>query len=191
MKKSVKIIITVVVILLCAILLFPITETVADGATTYHGSILMIYRVKVFDPIYDDTIPTRVTLELFGKEIYEYEIKNNISNAKVNLGTSEFYSDEELQSAVDVILNEIGSWSSVKKVYDVAYCGDETAADNLDYCNMLNGKEYTQCVVFESSFFTSHSAGSEGFNPDDKYSGWKWYLAKNDGGEWELLTWGY
>ena len=191
MKKAVKIIMIVVAVLVCGIMLFPFGEVVADGATTCYGSILSIYSVKVVDPIYDETIPTCVTFELFGKEIYKGEISNNISNTKVDLGNSDVYTQDSLQSAANVILDEIGSWDSVKKVYDVTYCGDEISVDNLDYCNMLGDKNYTQCVVFESSFKSANSRHSGGFNPDSKYTDWQWYLAKTDDGEWELLTWGY
>lgn len=192
MKKTVKIIMIVAAVLVCGIMLFPVADMpYDDGATTYYGSILSIYRVKVVNPIFDKTTPIHVTLELFGKEIYDYEIENNISNTKVNLGTSELYSEEELQLAADSILDEIGSWDSVKKVYDITYCGDEISVGNLDYCNMLDDKNYTQCVVFESSFKSADSRHSGGFNPDSKYTDWQWYLAKADDGEWNLLTWGY
>lgn len=117
---------------------------------------------------------------------------NNIANTKVDLGTSEIYSEEDLQAAADVILKEIGSWSSVKEVYTVSYCGDEISSGNLDYCNMLSDTERIQCVVFESSFHTVKlSAESDGFNTDSRYDYWQWCLARTADGEWELLTWGY
>ena len=28
-------------------------------------------------------------------------------------------------------------------------------------------------------------------NADTEYTGWKWWLARSDGGEWKLMTWGY
>lgn len=123
--------------------------------------------------------------------VFNDETKSNISNTKVNLGTSVLYSEEERQSAADVILDEIGSWNSVKQVYDVTYCGDEISSDSLDYCNTLGDKNYTQCVVFESSFKSADKRHCGAFNPNDVYTDWQWYLAKTDGGEWELLTCGY
>lgn len=116
---------------------------------------------------------------------------NNTEHTTVNLGESDVLSEESLQSAANVILDEIGGWDSVKKVYDVTYCGDEISADNLDYCKELGEKSYVQCAVFKSSFLTANSARSGGLNPNDHYDDWMWYLAKTDDGEWELLTWGY
>ena len=191
MRKAVKIIMMVVAMLVCVIMLFPVGEVVADGATTYYGSIFLIYRVKVVDPISNEAIPARVTFELFGKEIYSREISNNISNTDVNLGNSDVLAEESLQSAANIILDEIGSWHSVKRVYDVTYCGDEKSADSLDYCIELGEKNYTECAVFKSNFLTANSVQSGGWNPNDVYTDWQWYLAKTENGEWELLTWGY
>lgn len=118
-------------------------------------------------------------------------LKRNIANTKVDLGTSEIYSQEDLQAASDVILKEIGSWSSVKEVYTVSYCGDESSEGDVDYARSLSDKDYIQCAVFESSFKTTSSAASDGFNENSMYDGWQWYLARTDGGQWELVTWGY
>ncbi|MDE6469400.1 MAG: hypothetical protein K2L19_00060 [Eubacterium sp.] len=118
-------------------------------------------------------------------------LKSNIANTKVDLGTSEIYSEQDLQAAADVILKEIGSWSSVKEVYTISYCEDERASAELGYCQMLKDENYVQCVVFESSFISAGSSQSGGFNPNSLYEDWQWFLARTADGEWELLTWGY
>lgn len=191
MKKAFKIIMMVVAMLVCVIMMFPVEEIVADGATTYYGSIFLIYRVKVVDPICDETLPKYISFELFGKELFQIEKKNNIARTEVDLGESDALSWESLQSAASVVLAEISGWDSVKHVYDVTYCGDEISADNLDYCIELGEKSYAQCAVFKSSFLTANSAESGGFEPNSRYDDWMWYLAKTENGEWELLTWGY
>lgn len=116
---------------------------------------------------------------------------SHTEHTTVNLGKSDILSEESLQSAASVVLAEISGWDSVKKVYDVTYCGDEISADNLDYCIELGEKSYAQCAVFKSSFLTANSAGSGGFEPNSRYDDWMWYLAKTENGEWALLTWGY
>ena len=189
MKKYVKIIISVVVVIMVsAVMLFPFRTVVADGETVSYGPLFPLYNVDVRDPIYDESVPTYVSFELFGKEIFGLEMKNNLSNTKINLGESNDYS---LQVAANIITEEIGGWESVKRVYDITYCGDELSADNLDYCKTLGEKNYIQCAVFSSSFLTAKSSESGGFNPNSRYDDWMWYLAKTDDGEWELLTWGY
>lgn len=117
--------------------------------------------------------------------------KSNIADVKINLGSSEAYSQEELQAAVDVILAEVSNWYSVKKVYMLSYCCDESTPDNENYCRGFISTEYVHCVVFDSSFKTSGSALSEGFNPDSVYDGWHWIVVKDENNEWKLLDWGY
>lgn len=117
--------------------------------------------------------------------------KSNIADVKINLGSSEAYSQEELQAAADVILEEISSWNSVKKVYAISYCCDKSTPNPENYCGSFISMEYAHCVVFESSFKTSGSAWSEGFNPDSVYDGWHWIVVKDENNEWKLLDWGY
>lgn len=115
----------------------------------------------------------------------------NTNNTKIDLGNSETYTDTELQAAADMIIAQIKSWNSVDEIRTVSYSGDIISAENLEYCNTLNNGVYDQCVVFESAFFTSGSADSAGFEPNSLYDGWMWYLARTDGGAWEVVTCGY
>lgn len=133
---------------------------------------------------------TRIFALLFIIMILLSGCTKNTENVKIDLGESEIYSQKDLNSTAEMILSEIGSWNSVKRVYTISYCGDDYSVNQLDYCNSLSDKNFTHCVVFESSFRTSSSSGSGGFNPNSCYE-WEWWLAKTDDGEWELLTWGY
>jgi len=38
---------------------------------------------------------------------------------------------------------------------------------------------------------TSPKEGGGAWEPDYEYSDWQWWLARTDGGEWQLITWGY
>lgn len=126
---------------------------------------------------------------LYGREVGI--LNNNIADTKVDLGTSEIYSEEDLQAAADVILAEVSNWNSVKKVYAISYCCDESTPNLDNYCGSFISTEYAHCVVFDSSFKTSGSALSEGFNPDSVYDGWHWIVVKDENNEWKLLDWGY
>lgn len=134
---------------------------------------------------------SRIFALLFMIMILVSGCSNNSENVKIDLGKSEIYSQEDLNSASEVVLKEIKGWSSVEEVYEISYCGDKDSASQLAYCKTLKDKDYTQCTVFVSSFKTTSSAGSDGFNPSSDYGGWRWYLARTDGGRWELLSWGY
>lgn len=108
----------------------------------------------------------------------------------VNFGNSAVYSQEDMEAAVEVIKAKFNSWEG-HTLYTIEYKGDEVSAENLEYCNSLgDASEFTESIVFESSFRTpKHASG--GFNEDEVYTGWSWYLARQAGGEWQLLTYGY
>ena len=105
-------------------------------------------------------------------------------------GTSEIYSDEELQSAVDTIMNEINNeWKVKVEMQELSYAGDEESANNLEYCQSLKS-ELEGCAVFTSSFHIPEQnvEMAWAFEPNAGIDGWNWILGKNSAGEWEILT---
>lgn len=111
-------------------------------------------------------------------------------SAPIDCGTSTRYTQEDLERAGKIVADQIRSFDGCE-LYSVTYAGDEVSAANLDYCNELAapGTVYVDCVVFDSSFH-SPVAGGGAWEPDTDYA-WSWYLARTDGGAWELLTYGY
>lgn len=111
----------------------------------------------------------------------------------LDIGGSEIYSDEELNEAVEVIKNNLSDGRIIESILRITYCGDTVSQDNLDYCNILNdgSAEYTSCAVFKTDFITTSNAGEEGFNENETYYDFAFYLAKTDGGNWEIVTSGY
>ena len=60
--------------------------------------------------------------------------------------------------------------------------------------SLKDGANYTQCMEFLSSFHSpTEEADLEGtaWEPDTEYKDYQWWLARSEGGEWELVTWGY
>lgn len=54
------------------------------------------------------------------------------------------------------------------------------------------GSAFTQCISFESDFHSPKNSKEQGsWNLDEEYEGWQWWLARTDGGNWQLITWGY
>lgn len=116
----------------------------------------------------------------------------NVENAEINYGNSERYSKEDMDSAIRVVFNEFKTWNGFE-LYSISYAGDEICfdEDELEYCNSLReDAEFVDCIVFYSSFHTP-SGCDNGFNSNEDYTGWNWYLAREADGEWQLLTWGY
>ncbi len=115
----------------------------------------------------------------------------NIENAEISYGISAKYTVEDIHSAVEVVFDEFRTWNGFE-LYSINYAGDEECLDKdqLEYCNSLReNAEFVDCIIFYSSFRTAPN--DEGFEDNEDYSGWNWYLAREAGGEWQLLTWGY
>ena len=103
---------------------------------------------------------------------------------------SDIYTTSQLQDAVRMIREKVAGWKGCK-LYSIWYAGDETCLEELNYCNTLNNglEPYTQCLVFQTNF-RSPIFGGGAWQANMVYH-WSWYFARTDGGEWELLTWGY
>ena len=113
----------------------------------------------------------------------------------VELGTSKFFSGEERQAAAEIIQQEFAGWSGCEH-HQLWYTSDDQCnADNIKWMNELaegQGLEpnFVQCIQFKSNFHSP--AEAEGaWEPDEEYMNWEWWLARTDGGEWHLMTWGY
>ena len=108
---------------------------------------------------------------------------------RANNPVSELYSEEDLAAAQAAIESRVNEWEVAIESLEVTYAGDETSANNLEYCQSLNA-EVTECAVFTSSFHIPEQdvqmAGA--FEPNADIEWWSWTLGKNAAGEWEVLS---
>ena len=113
----------------------------------------------------------------------------NLWPASVDYGSSEIYSKEDMDEAITLIKDQFYSWEGCK-LYSIYYTDDSFCQREIDYVNTLadDGVAYTECIVFRTRF-RSPIFGGGAWNANFEYD-WSWYLARTDGGEWELLTWG-
>ena len=114
-------------------------------------------------------------------------LKGSLENAEINLDTQNYFSEADIEEALKVVEKKFSSWPGfVMHSIEVSYAGDDT-----EYCNSLgDGVEFDEAITFTSSFTTGPEDWS-GFSANQTCSGWQWYLARETGGEWQLLTWGY
>ena len=108
-------------------------------------------------------------------------------------GTSEVYSHEDLQAAVDTIMNTVDNeWQVKVEMQEIFYQWDEESANQLSYCQELN-PEVDECVFFKTNFYIpeqeAEMAGA--FEPNTTLTDYQWYLGKSNGWEWNVLTAGY
>lgn len=120
---------------------------------------------------------------------------STVEAATIELGESELYSMSERTSAIEKILIEFERWEGCE-LHSLRYAGDQcNTQENIDWLNQLaepRGLEPTfdRCIEFVSDFHSPKKAYGA-WNADSEYKNWQWWLARSDGGEWHLLTWGY
>ena len=113
-------------------------------------------------------------------------------------GSSKLYSREDMDEAIQTIMNEFNHWKGCE-MHSIRYGSDQTCSEseNLSWLQELenandNKETFTECIMFESDF---HSPKDEkdavAFNADFEYNDWQWWLARSEGGQWKLMTWGY
>ena len=109
---------------------------------------------------------------------------------KTEVTEQETDSEDDMNKAIEVILREFNSWEGCV-MKELSYTDDQKCEDNLSYINSLAvDTKYDECIVFTSTFH-SPVEGGDAWEPDYDYGNWEWYLGRTDGGDWDLLTWGY
>ncbi len=104
---------------------------------------------------------------------------------------SELYTREELEDAAALAVAELDSWE-VCELHSLRYAGDACCTEeNLQWMHELRPDgNYTQIAEFLTDFHTAPDAGGA-WEPDTEYTDYQWWLARSEGGAWELLSWGY
>ena len=116
------------------------------------------------------------------------------SKVEIDYGASSVYSKAEIDSAIEIIKKQFASFEGCE-LHSLSYMPDEECnnADNIEWMNNLrtddNKEAFTQCIAFESSF-RSPKKGGGAWEANEEYT-WSWWLARSEGGEWNLMTWGY
>ena len=114
-----------------------------------------------------------------------------VKAAEIDYGASKIYSQTEMDAAIKIIKKQFGKWKGCK-LENIRYAGDDANnAENLKWLNDLRPQEnFVQCIEFLSNFYVSPKTNTT-FNPDSEYRNWQWWLARSDGGKWQLVTFGY
>ena len=105
----------------------------------------------------------------------------------VNYGSSDIYSQKEIQSAVKCVKDDFKSLHGCK-LYSLSYSGDKQVQREIEY-RLECGSPYEEYILIDS-VFRSPLFGGGGWNPADIYT-WHWILGRNAGGEWEVVGKGY
>lgn len=114
---------------------------------------------------------------------------------KIDYGSSRIYTKEDMNSAIAVIPREFSTWDGCE-LHSISYSSDdECSQSNIEWLNEMEAatdatETFTQCIMFTSNFHSPKQGGGA-WNADEEYTDWQWWLARSDGGQWKLMTWGY
>lgn len=106
------------------------------------------------------------------------------SETVVDIGESSFFTEDDRNAAVDIIMDRIQRNLAITKLYTVKYAGDEEK-EKTKY--ELSYATYEEVIVFYISFHTSVGAANYGLNNDMDYDGYREVFGKNADGQWELI----
>jgi len=114
--------------------------------------------------------------------------KGNIKPAEIVIGNSEIYTEDEIQLAIDIVLNKFKDFpATLNKIW---YDEEKSKAASEDWEETYHAD---QAIVLYSNFKTykGRQALKNGFNSNSEYSNWSWVLIRTNQEQWQLKTWGY
>ena len=116
---------------------------------------------------------------------------NTQTAVTIDYGTSAIYTKEDMDEAIALIRDKFSGWEGCE-LHSIQYASDQCYnLSNIVWMNELKeGASFTQVIKFVSDFHSPKEGGGA-WVPDKEYTGWQWWLAREDGGAWELMTWGY
>lgn len=114
--------------------------------------------------------------------------KGDISNVNIISKESVIYSNNDIDSAIDVVLKYFKKHFIGCSLSEIEYIGDETNNNYIDWA-VRNNKE--EVIVLISSFNVDSSGGDGSLNPNSKYGHWNWILVRNKNENWEHVDHGY
>ena len=108
----------------------------------------------------------------------------------VDYGASALYSKQDMDEAAKLVRAEFEGWQEIEML-NLRYAGDDCNTDeNIVWLSDLDDKSYDQCLEFLSDLHTTPDAQGT-MEPDTDYPDYQWWLAREAGGDWALVSWGY
>ena len=121
----------------------------------------------------------------------EYKSGKIAPEVSYDYGESALYTTEELEEAAVQVKCEFAKFAGCE-LHSLRYAGDEyNTKENLDWLNGLDeGAKYTQVVELLTDFHSPVEGGGA-WEADTEMKDYQWWLAREDGKGWQLVTFGY
>jgi hypothetical protein len=97
--------------------------------------------------------------------------------------SSEIYSDEDITSAMKVVMQAFESYE-LWYLLELSYIGDDRMEGYQDYTER---EEADEVIVLLSDFYISIFSDSPVMNTGSKYEDYNWILVRNEGEEWRIV----
>lgn len=117
--------------------------------------------------------------------------RGNVSNVNRVIGYSALYGENSINEAFDVIEKKFAKDFDGCTLTELRYDKDveNRFAEEIEKYHKENNQEL---IVVLSTFNTDEKGGDGGFNSNDTYDNWQWYLVKTaDKKSWKIINWGY
>ena len=127
-----------------------------------------------------------------GLTLEEYLGNYKCPEVKIDLGTSELFTEEQLRAAAISIKCKFASFEGCE-LHSIKYAGDENNNENNLADFGAEGK-YKKLAMFVSDFHTPDLSKTDidtGFESDVEMKDYQWWLGLDDEGSWSIVTWGY
>ena len=121
----------------------------------------------------------------------EYKSGKVMPEVAYDYGASELYSTDELKEAAIQVKCEFATFAGCE-LHSLRYAGDEcNTQENLDWLNSQSeGRHFVQVAEFLTDFHSPVEGGGA-WEPDTEMKDWQWWLAREEGQGWLLVTFGY
>jgi hypothetical protein len=101
---------------------------------------------------------------------------------------SSLYTDDDINDAIDAVISYFETEFKGCTLKELSYPGDTSSDLFNEYAEEYKADE---AIILNSSFDTDASGGDGTLNPNSTYNGWQWILVRDNGGIWEVKTYGY
>ena len=161
---------------------------------------LLLYRVKpgTINAIPSTGLDKVAVLDVqtwpFLQDLFNDEARQDDDQAgdgvRIDYGASERYTQQDMDGAIALVKAKIAGWDGCA-LHAVRYAGDDrNSEENIRWLNGLDdGQNYTECIEFLTDFHSPDEGGVLMANRE--YTDWQWWLARSEGGDWQLVSWGY
>ncbi len=126
-----------------------------------------------------------------GVTFEEYLGKASSNEVQIDLGTSEKFSQDELEAAAVTIKCQFAAWEGCE-LKSLRYAGDEAVTE--EKLTQLKAKspslDASKVVCFLMDFSTSETNAETALEPNRDYTDYQWWLSKSKDG-WQIADQGY